>query len=178
MIRAQNQCYQILMIFVPILAPALCPYFMSVSRRTCTCTTTQKRAILMALYENKLLIPVIFYVILFCSSNNVDFIINIFLSKSQCLCQYGNYIVIVRAALAQYRKDTRTRNMWVFGNTITLYLSYWDITTYSKARTRFQIDTYLLAKRYHLSLHYILLSDQIALKGVGGESKLCTYVHM
>ena len=32
----------------------------------------------MALYENKLLIPVIWYVILFCSSNNVDFIINIF----------------------------------------------------------------------------------------------------
>ena len=35
------QCYQTLMIFAPVLAPALCPYFMSVSRRTRTHTRTQ-----------------------------------------------------------------------------------------------------------------------------------------
>ena len=78
----------------------------------------------MALYENKLLIPVIWYVILFCSSNNVDFIINIFFVQilvSLSVWVRANYIVIVRAA--QYRKDTRTRNMRVFGNTITLYLT-------------------------------------------------------
>ena len=45
------------MYFVPVLAPALCPYFMSVSRRTRIRTTTRNKAILMAIYEIKLLIP-------------------------------------------------------------------------------------------------------------------------
>ena len=45
------------MVFSPVPPPALCPYFMRVSSRTRTRTTTQKRAILMAIYEIKLLIP-------------------------------------------------------------------------------------------------------------------------
>ena len=36
------QCYQTLMTFVPVLAPILCPYFVSVSRPTRTRTSTQQ----------------------------------------------------------------------------------------------------------------------------------------
>ena len=82
-------CVLIIWVFlvIPVLAPALCPYYLSVSRYTCTRTSTQKynintpishkrkadRPILRVLYGIQLLISKILVYYTFCSSKKLFF---------------------------------------------------------------------------------------------------------